>query len=215
MGGGIAQVVAASGRRVSLYDSVPGAVERGLGAMEKSLGKLAEKGGADPGRRARARRAGRGDRPRGAADRGRRRGPGREGGDLPRGGRDPAARRDPRVQHLLHSDRHPGGRNRAAATGDRHALLQPRARDEPRRGRARAADLRRDGRCDRRARPRARQDAGRGERLSRLRLEPHPDAVHQRGCARPRGRRRRTRRRSTRSRSSASTTRLALWPSRI
>ena len=48
MGGGIAQVVAASGRRVSLYDSVPGAVERGLGAMEKSLGKLAEKGGADP-----------------------------------------------------------------------------------------------------------------------------------------------------------------------
>ena len=48
MGAGIAQVVAASGRRVSLYDSVPGAVERGLGAMEKSLGKLAEKGGADP-----------------------------------------------------------------------------------------------------------------------------------------------------------------------
>ncbi len=48
MGGGIAQIVAASGRRVSLYDSVPGAVERGLGAMEKSLGKLAEKGGADP-----------------------------------------------------------------------------------------------------------------------------------------------------------------------
>jgi 3-hydroxybutyryl-CoA dehydrogenase len=48
MGGGIAQVIAASGRRVSLYDSVPGAVERGLGAMEKSLGKLAEKGGADP-----------------------------------------------------------------------------------------------------------------------------------------------------------------------
>jgi len=48
MGGGIAQVIAASGRRVSLYDSVPGAVERGLGAMERSLGKLAEKGGADP-----------------------------------------------------------------------------------------------------------------------------------------------------------------------
>ncbi len=48
MGAGIAQVAAASGRRVSLYDSVPGAVERGLGAMEKSLGKLAEKGGADP-----------------------------------------------------------------------------------------------------------------------------------------------------------------------
>ncbi len=48
MGGGIAQVVAASGRRVSLHDSAPGAVERGLGAMRKSLEKLAAKGGADP-----------------------------------------------------------------------------------------------------------------------------------------------------------------------
>jgi 3-hydroxybutyryl-CoA dehydrogenase len=48
MGGGIAQVVAASGRRVSLYDAAPGATERGLQAMRKSLGKLAEKGGADP-----------------------------------------------------------------------------------------------------------------------------------------------------------------------
>jgi 3-hydroxybutyryl-CoA dehydrogenase len=48
MGGGIAQVVAASGRRVSLYDELPGAVERALGAMEKSLAKLAEKGGPEP-----------------------------------------------------------------------------------------------------------------------------------------------------------------------
>jgi 3-hydroxybutyryl-CoA dehydrogenase len=48
MGSGIAQVVAASGRRVSLYDAFPGATERGLGAMRKSLEKLAEKGGADP-----------------------------------------------------------------------------------------------------------------------------------------------------------------------
>jgi 3-hydroxybutyryl-CoA dehydrogenase len=48
MGGGIAQVVAASGRRVSLHDPFPGAVERGLGAIEKSQRKLAEKGGADP-----------------------------------------------------------------------------------------------------------------------------------------------------------------------
>jgi 3-hydroxybutyryl-CoA dehydrogenase len=49
MGGGIAQIVAASGRRVSLYDSVPGAVERGVETMRKSLTRLAEKGGADPG----------------------------------------------------------------------------------------------------------------------------------------------------------------------
>ena len=48
MGGGIAQVVAASGRRVSLHDPYPGAVERGLSAIGKSLTKLAEKGGADP-----------------------------------------------------------------------------------------------------------------------------------------------------------------------
>ena len=48
MGGGIAQVVAASGRRVSLHDAAPGAVERGLEAMRKSLTKLVEKGGADP-----------------------------------------------------------------------------------------------------------------------------------------------------------------------
>ena len=48
MGGGIAQVVAASGRRVSLHDAAPGAVERGLETMRKSLTRLAEKGGADP-----------------------------------------------------------------------------------------------------------------------------------------------------------------------
>ncbi len=48
MGSGIAQVVAASGRRVSLHDPYPGAIERGLDTMRKSLTKLAEKGGADP-----------------------------------------------------------------------------------------------------------------------------------------------------------------------
>jgi len=48
MGGGIAQVVAGSGRRVSLFDAAPGAVGRGLEAMLRSLGKLAEKGGPDP-----------------------------------------------------------------------------------------------------------------------------------------------------------------------
>jgi 3-hydroxybutyryl-CoA dehydrogenase len=48
MGGGIAQVVAGSGRRVSLHDAAPGAVDRGLDVMRRSLTKLAEKGGADP-----------------------------------------------------------------------------------------------------------------------------------------------------------------------
>jgi 3-hydroxybutyryl-CoA dehydrogenase len=50
MGSGIAQVVAASGRRVSLYDAAPGAVDRGLETMRKSLARLAEKGGADSDR---------------------------------------------------------------------------------------------------------------------------------------------------------------------
>jgi 3-hydroxybutyryl-CoA dehydrogenase len=48
MGGGIAQVVASSGRRVSLHDPLPGAIDRGLETMRRSLAKLAEKGGADP-----------------------------------------------------------------------------------------------------------------------------------------------------------------------
>jgi 3-hydroxybutyryl-CoA dehydrogenase len=49
MGGGIAQVLASSGRRVSLHDAAPGAVERGLEAMSKSLERLASKGAAlDP-----------------------------------------------------------------------------------------------------------------------------------------------------------------------
>jgi 3-hydroxybutyryl-CoA dehydrogenase len=48
MGAGIAQVVAGSGRRVTLHDAAPGAVDRGLEVMRKSLGKLAEKGGPAP-----------------------------------------------------------------------------------------------------------------------------------------------------------------------
>ena len=48
MGGGIAQVVAASGRRVSLLDPFPGATDRGLETMRRSLARLAEKGGAAP-----------------------------------------------------------------------------------------------------------------------------------------------------------------------
>ena len=48
MGAGIAQVAAASGRRVSLHDAAPGAVERGLETMRKSLARLAEKGGPAP-----------------------------------------------------------------------------------------------------------------------------------------------------------------------
>jgi 3-hydroxybutyryl-CoA dehydrogenase len=48
MGGGIAQVIAASGRHVFLHDQVPGACERALAAISRSLARLAEKGGGDP-----------------------------------------------------------------------------------------------------------------------------------------------------------------------
>jgi len=44
MGGGIAQTFAASGRRVLLHDPFPGATDRALATMEKSLARLAEKG---------------------------------------------------------------------------------------------------------------------------------------------------------------------------
>jgi 3-hydroxybutyryl-CoA dehydrogenase len=44
MGGGIAQVIASSGRRVSVHDAAPGATERGLESMRKSLERLVAKG---------------------------------------------------------------------------------------------------------------------------------------------------------------------------
>ena len=48
MGGGIAQVAAAAGCRVSLHDAAPGATDRALDAIGKSLAKLEEKGGPPP-----------------------------------------------------------------------------------------------------------------------------------------------------------------------
>jgi 3-hydroxybutyryl-CoA dehydrogenase len=48
MGGGIAQVAAASGCRVSLHDAAPGATAKSLETIRRSAAKLAEKGGPDP-----------------------------------------------------------------------------------------------------------------------------------------------------------------------
>ena len=193
MGGGIAQVLAASGRRVSLHDAAPGAVERGLETMRRSLEKLAEKGGSDPDEvlarvepvegiveaelmiEAVVEDAGVKDAIFREADK-----------TLP-------PRRHPRVEHLLHPDHHAGGRNRAAATGNRDALLQPGAADVAGRGHPCAADLGRDGRRHRGAGARAGEDACRGERFPGLRLQPHSHAVHQRGRLRAAGRRRRGR----------------------
>jgi len=47
MGSGIAQVFAASGRQVLLVDSVETALKKGLGVIEKSLGRLVDKGTID------------------------------------------------------------------------------------------------------------------------------------------------------------------------
>ncbi len=47
MGSGIAQVFAASGRHVLLVDPVEAALKKGLGAIEKSLGRLVDKGTID------------------------------------------------------------------------------------------------------------------------------------------------------------------------
>ncbi len=44
MGGGIAQIAAASGLNVTVFDSFPGAIEKCKGVHKKSLGKFVEKG---------------------------------------------------------------------------------------------------------------------------------------------------------------------------
>jgi 3-hydroxybutyryl-CoA dehydrogenase len=48
MGGGIAQVAAAAGCRVSLHDAAPGATDKALETIAQSVSKLAEKGGPAP-----------------------------------------------------------------------------------------------------------------------------------------------------------------------
>ena len=213
MGAGIAQVVAASGREVSLHDSQPGAVERGLEGIAAEPRAAAREGRPRAGRGARPRDAGRRARRGGPADRGDRRGRRGEEAALPGRRRGAARARRPRLEHVLDPDHRAGRRHGAARAGDRHALLQPRADARARRGDPRRADLRRDRRGDRRPRPRPREDAGRGERLPRVRLEPDPDAVPQRGRVRADGGRRGGRRRSTPSRSSASRTRWGRWRS--
>ena len=62
MGGGIAQVVAASGRHVSLYDAAPGATERGLATMRKQPREARGEGRRRSRRGARARHRRRRDR---------------------------------------------------------------------------------------------------------------------------------------------------------
>ena len=192
MGAGIAQVVAASGREVLLYDSVPGAVERGRRDDGAEPREAPREGRPAAGRRALGRvtpveelvdadllieaiveHAETKKQLFRAAD-----------AAMSAGGR-------ARLEHVVDPDHGAGRRHGTARAGGRDALLQPGARPRARRGDPGRADLRRDGGGDRRACARPREDAGRGERLPRLRLEPDPDAVPQRGRVRADGGRRR------------------------
>ena len=112
MGAGIAQVVAASGREVLLHDALPGAVERGLETIARSLGKLHEKerpGSRDCAPAHHPRRVGHGRRP---DDRGDRRGPRCEEGALPLGRRGPSGRGGARLEHVLDPHHRARGRGR-------------------------------------------------------------------------------------------------------
>ena len=109
------------------------------------------------------------------------------------GRRDPPARGDPRLEHVVDPHHLARGGHGPTGAGDRHALLQPRAGAEARRGDPGGADVRRDRGRDRRARRGPREGAGRGARLPGLRLEPHPHAVPERGRVRAHGGRRRGR----------------------
>ena len=116
-----------------------------LETMRKSLAKLAEKGGADPDEVLARVDAGRRRRPRRPDGRGRRRGRGREARRVPARRRDAPAGGGARVEHVVDPDLVARRGDAAARPRDRHALLQPGARAEARRGRPRPRDLRRDG----------------------------------------------------------------------
>ena len=189
MGGGIAQVVAASGRRVSLFDPVPGSKERAFEAMRASLVRLEAKGGPAPdevlARIAPVEEILPADLMIEAVveDAAVKEEVFRRADGVPAG-------RDPGLEHELDPDRAAGGGDAPARAGDRHALLQPGAGDEGGRGDPGRGDGRGNGGSGRGAGAGARQGAGRGARRRRVRRQPDPDAVHQRGRAsRRRGRR--------------------------
>ena len=180
MGGGIAQVVAASGRRVSLHDPFPGATD----ARSRRCAEPRE------ARREGRRRPGRGLARIEPAD-------GLVPADLMIEAvvEDAAVKEEVfrRADALLPPDAILASNTSSIPIGSLAAVTGRPDRVigmhffnpvpvlklvEVIRGRA---DLRRDRRGDRRARPGARQGAGRGARRPGLRLEPDPDAVHQRG----------------------------------
>ena len=102
------------------------------------------------------------------------------------------------IEHQLDLDHRDRGAHQAAGAGDRDALHESRAGDAARRGDPRPRDERRGTARVLELAQAPRQDAGRSERLSRLRRESRADADDQRGGLLPHGRRRHAPRRSTR-----------------
>ena len=157
MGSGIAEVAAKAGLRGRPAQPRAGTrrrdgrrareVARQAGRAGQARGRRARRGARPGARRHRPRRARR-LRPRDRVDR---RGPRREEAPLHRARPHLRRRRDPRDQHVDAAGRRDGDGDRPPRPGVRRPLLQPRADDGARRGRARDHDVRRD---DRR-RPRA------------------------------------------------------------
>ena len=196
MGHGIAQVHAAVGKRVSLYEpdlaraeararrgsraTSIGPSPRGRSAPEERDAILARVTATDdlaaaarcrPGGRGRVRGRRRQDPPVGVAR------------------RDRAGGRPLRLQHLVDLHRHPGRRRRRAASRPvrRDALLQPGAGDAADRADPRLGDLGRHGGRDPRPGRRAGQAGDRVCRPAGVHRQPDPDAVPRGGDAGLRG----------------------------
>src|SRR2546425_658876 len=95
-----------------------------------------------------------------------------------------------RLEHVIAEHHGDGDRDETGGPHRRHALLQPRAGHEARRGDPRLRDVRRDHAADPGPMREAREGGRRSERVARVRREPAPRADDERGVQPPPGRRR-------------------------
>ena len=195
MGHGIAQVHAAIGLSVALYEPDLARAEAGRDRIAGNLDRSVAKGRLSPEDRDatlarirpdRGRRRRRGRRP---GHRGRLRGSRRQVGAVARARWRGAGGGDLRLEHVV--DRHPpagrGGLEGASRPVRRDALLQPGAGHAADRAHPRPRHRRRDRGGHPRAVGRARQAGHRLGRPARVHRQPDPHAVPRRGDARVRG----------------------------